>query len=162
MLVVRARYEKKVATQLEKWGIVCYLPLKRELRQWHDRKKWVESPLFSSYLFVQPTVAQLHQVFETSGTLQYLRYDNKPALVSELEIKRIKEICAFSAAVLVEPSSFHPGERVEIQEGPFIGYQGILVEKTGQQYLKIAIKSMALQMLLQIDAGKVKKVKSLK
>ena len=33
-------------------GIESYLPLKKVLKQWSDRKKWVEEPLFRSYIFI--------------------------------------------------------------------------------------------------------------
>ena len=62
--------------------------------------------------------------------------------------------------MLVEAYRFSVGDEVEIQEGPFIGYKGILVEKEESKYLKIAIKSIALQMLLQIDADKVKRIEN--
>src|SRR3954468_22294386 len=50
---VRSRHEKKVAEELQQRGISNFLPVVRQVRRWSDRKKIVELPLFSCYLFVQ-------------------------------------------------------------------------------------------------------------
>ena len=54
-IVVRSkpRSEKIAYAQLLEKGIEAYLPLLKERRKWSDRKKWVEFPLFSSYLFAR-------------------------------------------------------------------------------------------------------------
>ena len=49
----KPRHEKTVALELGKKGIESYLPLLKERRKWSDRKKWVEFPLFRSYVFVK-------------------------------------------------------------------------------------------------------------
>jgi len=46
------RGEKKANHRLEEKGIETYLPLRKTIRQWSDRKKKIEVPLFTSYLFV--------------------------------------------------------------------------------------------------------------
>ena len=54
-IVVRSkpRSEKIAYAQLAEKGIEAYLPLLKERRKWSDRKKWVNFPLFSSYLFAR-------------------------------------------------------------------------------------------------------------
>src|SRR5512140_1670119 len=51
-LYTRPRAEKMVYSRLEEGGIEAFLPLYKTLRKWSDRKKLVEKPLFSSYVFV--------------------------------------------------------------------------------------------------------------
>ena len=46
------RAEKKAHQALSNKGIETYLPLRRQLKQWSDRKKWVDEPFIKSYLFV--------------------------------------------------------------------------------------------------------------
>ena len=57
VVYTKPRQEKKAAAALEKRGIGVYCPLKREKRKWSDRWKWVETPLFTSYVFVRATEA---------------------------------------------------------------------------------------------------------
>lgn len=47
---IRSRQEKAVAVRLAATGIRRYLPLKKETRQWSDRKQVVAMPPFSGYL----------------------------------------------------------------------------------------------------------------
>ena len=52
VLYTNPKAEKKVAEQLNKIGIETYCPLVTKIQQWSDRKKKIEVPLFSSYVFV--------------------------------------------------------------------------------------------------------------
>jgi len=49
----KSRHEKVVIQELEKKNIEAYCPILKERRQWSDRKRWVEFPLFRSYVFVK-------------------------------------------------------------------------------------------------------------
>ncbi len=49
----RSHYEAKSRSILSEKGMETYLPSFREVHQWKDRKKVVEQPLFSGYLFVR-------------------------------------------------------------------------------------------------------------
>ena len=51
----KPRSEKKLADRLNEHGIEAYLPLRKTLKQWSDRKKMVEEPLITSYVFVNIT-----------------------------------------------------------------------------------------------------------
>ena len=53
VIYTRSRFEKKIYQELLKINIESYLPLQKKLKQWSDRKKWVEEPLFRSYIFVK-------------------------------------------------------------------------------------------------------------
>jgi transcriptional antiterminator RfaH len=55
----KSRAEKKLHAQLSDKSINSFLPLRKELKLWSDRKKWVEEPLLPSYLFVQIAASDL-------------------------------------------------------------------------------------------------------
>ncbi|TXH20809.1 MAG: UpxY family transcription antiterminator [Chitinophagaceae bacterium] len=150
VIVTRTRYEKMVAKQLERLGISCYLPLKKTLNQWHDRKKWVTTPLLSSYLFVQIEASERNRVFDVPGVLRYLRNDGGYAQISEAEIERIQAICAYHGAVEVMQDNLSKGDDVAVKEGVFKGFTGKVVEKSNNKYIKIALKSINAQILVQI------------
>ena len=63
-IYTRPRAEKKVKEQLLKIDIETFLPLRKELRQWKDRKKWVEVPLFTSYIFVRIQVKEYYEIIK--------------------------------------------------------------------------------------------------
>jgi transcriptional antiterminator RfaH len=87
------RAEKQVSQRLLDIGIEHYLPLYRQIRQWKDRKKYVEAPLFSSYVFVRTTEKARNEVFKVSGIVKYLFVGGQIAVVTEKEIAQIKIFC---------------------------------------------------------------------
>ena len=52
VLYTKPKNEKKVYEKLTLQGFECYCPCQRTLKQWSDREKWVEEPIFKSYIFV--------------------------------------------------------------------------------------------------------------
>ena len=52
-IYTKPRTEKKACEELTCKGISTYLPVVKTLKQWSDRKKWVEKPYFPGYLFVR-------------------------------------------------------------------------------------------------------------
>ena len=72
-IYTKPRWEKKLAEKLEEKRIDHYLPMVKTLKLWSDRKKWVNEPLFKSYIFVHVTqdtacVCGIHKIV----TLGYL------------------------------------------------------------------------------------------
>ena len=53
VLYTKPRNEKKVAERLSGAGYTVYCPLQKVRRQWSDRVKVVEEPLFKGYLFIK-------------------------------------------------------------------------------------------------------------
>ena len=51
-LYVKSRHEYVTQGELVQKGIDTFLPSVKKLRQWKDRKKSVDFPLFPGYLFV--------------------------------------------------------------------------------------------------------------
>ncbi|MGY8913899.1 MAG: transcription termination/antitermination NusG family protein, partial [Flavobacteriales bacterium] len=52
VLYVQTKNEKKVADRLRGMDVEVYCPVIKETKQWSDRKKTIETPLFKSYVFV--------------------------------------------------------------------------------------------------------------
>lgn len=70
----RARHEKVVAQRLQEGGVATFLPVVTEEHRWSDRKKLVEVPLFSCYVFVQlaPTSEERARVLNIDSVLQFV------------------------------------------------------------------------------------------
>ena len=90
VIYTKSRQEKKVALELEKMGITVYCPMINQIRQWSDRKKKVEVPLISSYVFVQLKERDRETVFEVPGIVRYVYWLEKPAIVRDEEIAVMK------------------------------------------------------------------------
>ena len=70
----RSRHEKMVARQLEGQGFATFLPLTHQLRQWSDRRKLVELPLFPGYTFLRMIYQPEHRlrVLSTEGIVGFV------------------------------------------------------------------------------------------
>ena len=86
----KPRAEKKVVERLEEGDIEVFLPLVKTLRQWSDRKKYVQLPLIPSYVFVRMNEKDLNKVLPYPGTVAVLKHLGKPAKVKQSEIDNLK------------------------------------------------------------------------
>jgi transcription antitermination factor NusG len=86
----RPRHEKTVEQELIDKRFETYLPILRERRKWSDRKKWIEFPMFRSYVFTRITFNQVLPVLETIGVVKIIKFGNKPAVVQDEHIEGIK------------------------------------------------------------------------
>ncbi|MDV7400146.1 transcription termination/antitermination NusG family protein, partial [Arthrospira platensis SPKY1] len=59
----KPRCEKKAFERLSKReDLELYLPVQKRLKQWSDRKKWVEEVVLPSYLFIKCTEKQRYDI----------------------------------------------------------------------------------------------------
>ncbi|HKG67232.1 MAG TPA: UpxY family transcription antiterminator, partial [Segetibacter sp.] len=63
---------------MERKGVECWCPLKKTQKQWSDRKKVIEEPLFTSYVFVRINETEKSVVLMTDGILNFVYYIGKP------------------------------------------------------------------------------------
>ena len=70
----RPRREKVVEKEFQKKGFEVYLPMLRQRMKWSDRKKWVEFPLFRSYVFVRTKIKNVLFVVQTSGVVKVVKF----------------------------------------------------------------------------------------
>lgn len=141
VLYTKPKWEKKVAEQLQAIGINCYCPLVIKERQWSDRKKKVEVPLFNSYVFVNLDDKDRSLVFDSPGVVRYLFWLKKPAIVREEEIDIIKKWLSTPDVAQIEVSTYKVGDTIEVNSGPFVNQQAILKEVTASHYV-LVLESM--------------------
>lgn len=133
VVYTRSRAEKKVCNELNTRDIECFLPLQKKLRQWKDRKKWVEMPLISGYCFVKISRKEYEQVLKTDNVVCYVTFEGKAAVIPEKQILSLKNMLKQNDfEVSVTHENFKAGKKVEIIEGPLIGLTGELLEVRGK------------------------------
>ena len=137
VVYTKPKWEKKVAEQLQKRGIDCYCPFVTQMRQWSDRKKKVEVPLFNSYVFVQLAEGDRNAVFECVGVVRYLFWLGKPAIVRNDEIEVIKKWLNTSDTIDVAVSSYQVGDSIQLESGPFSAQTATIQEMTNTHYVLV-------------------------
>ena len=113
----KPRWEKKVSILFAERGIGHYCPLNKVHKQWSDRVKLVEEPLFKSYVFVHITPDEQAEVRMTNGVLNFVYWLGKPAVIKQAEIDRIKRFLNQHENVLVETLELKPNDNVVIRSG---------------------------------------------
>ncbi len=152
-IYTKPRAEKKVLEEIKKYNIEAYLPLKKEVRQWKDRLKKVEVPLFNSYVFVKVDDKEYYELprYNIQGFLKYVTIGGKKVEVREKEINTIKKLLNNDVDVEVSGESFEIGEKVKIIRGALRGLTGKLVEVRGKKKFLIRIESLKTNLLVEIN-----------
>lgn len=158
VIATRPRAEKKVATALQRLGIAYYLPIQKQLRQWKDRKKWVEVVLFPSYVFVCVTAADRGLVLGVDGVLRFVSFQGKPALVSGADLQRIRTLCGGEAVAELCQELLLSGDKVEVTGGALCGLQGILTETGNGSRLHVNISGLGCHLSVIIDRHLLRKL----
>jgi transcription antitermination factor NusG len=158
VVYTKSRAEKKVALELEYQGIDHYVPLHRKLRKWSDRKKWVEMPLISGYVFVHIGSREYEAVLKTPGVVAYVRFEGKPAIVADEQIDCLKRMLRqHEIEIQVSHELFNEGDEIEVIAGPLIGMKGTLVKKKGKKRVAIQIQQLNLSLLVEVPLNEIEK-----
>jgi transcriptional antiterminator RfaH len=137
VLYTKPKWEKKVAEKLTQMGIECYCPLITQIKEWSDRKKKVEIPLFNSYVFVQLEDSDRNSVFQIAGVVRYLFWLGKPAIVRDEEISNIKSSLNASNIVDVSVTKIQVGDRIKLETGAFSNQNAIVQEVSKTHYILV-------------------------
>lgn len=141
VVYTKPKWEKKVAEQLNQKGIECYCPLVTQIRQWSDRKKKIEVPLFNSYVFVRLDEKDRNLVFQSSGVVRYLFWLAKPAIVRDEEIRTIKNWLSMPNEYEISVSNIQVGDKIVLESGPFQSQEAIVQEMNKTGYI-LVLESM--------------------
>lgn len=137
VVYTKPKWEKKVADKLNQLGIECYCPLISQVKQWSDRKKKIEVPLFNSYVFVQLPDSERNSVFSVAGVIRYLFWLGKPAIVKDQEIEVIKTSLKAPNLSDVSVSSIQVGDKIKLESGVFSNQNAIVQEVSNNYYILV-------------------------
>jgi transcription antitermination factor NusG len=137
VVYTKPKWEKKVAEKLQQIGIECYCPLVTQVKQWSDRKKKVEVPLFNSYVFVQLSEKDRNSVFQIAGIVRYLFWLGKPAIVRDEEIDIIKKNLKASNVSEISVTPMQVGDRIKLDSGAFSNQDAIVQEVSNTHYILV-------------------------
>ncbi len=154
-LKTRSRHEKKVEHQLKQKGIECFLPMYESIRYWSDRKKKVELPLFSCYLFVKITLKEKMNALQTDGAVHFIAFDNIPAPIPDEQIDSLKKVIDNNLPI-AHVNDWNIGQKVEVKSGPFKGVRGVIHKVKTKSQLVIVIDALSQAVGVEIDEKEVK------
>ena len=155
----KPRHEKTVLNQFEEKGINSYLPLIRQKHRWSDRMKWVETPIFKSYIFAHVELKDNLEVLQTRGVHHIVKFQNKIAVIPEIQITNLRKI--IEGGFDPFPSDyFIIGDEVEVIGGPLRGINGIVSRNDAPDKLIIKIDVIQHAVAVQIERKYLARVKA--
>lgn len=155
----RSRHEKMVARQLEGQGFATFLPITTQVRQWSDRRKKVEMPLFPGYTFLRMTYLpeQRLRVLNTDGIVGFVGVQGRGTAIPDRQIEHIQNL--LTAQV---PFESHPflkvGQRVRIRSGSLNGTEGILVGQENDRMLVISVELIQRSVSIRVQGYEVEAI----
>jgi transcription antitermination factor NusG len=155
-LYTRSRAEKQVYELLIRSGFDAYLPLIKTLKQWSDRKKWVEEPLFRSYIFIYISTSEYYEVLNTHGAVRYITFEGKAVPIPPQQIEAIRQFVDTGTELPDVDLNLSPGSKVDIIAGPMKGISGELLEVMGKKKVRIEIDGLGQSVYLELPASHIK------
>jgi len=155
----RVRFEKKVASQLERKGIEVFLPLLKQVHRWSDRRQTIEVPLFPGYEFVQLHIergARL-QVLQTAGLVGFVSFNGEAIPIPRKQIEDIQQILGRDVPCAMYPF-LKPGRKVRIRGGCLDGLEGVMAERDSDKKLFISIEAIQRTLAVQVEGYDIEPV----
>jgi transcription antitermination factor NusG len=151
----KPRWEKKVFQLLSEKGVEVYCPLNKVSRKWSDRIKVVEEPLFKSYVFTRILSADMTNVRMTTGVLNFVYWNGKPAIVKDKEIEQIRKFLdEFDNVELEKLEELKPTQKIVVKRGIFMDHEGEVLEVRHNKVV-VAIKSLGYRLVAHIKRDNV-------
>jgi transcription termination/antitermination protein NusG len=158
-LRTRSRHEKMVADQLERQGIENFLPLVKQARQWTDRVKEVELPLFSGYTFVRVALTSPDKlrVLQTHGVAGFVGINCLGTPIPDEQIQDIRTLLE-SKIPFEEQPFLRVGQRVRIRGGALDGVEGIFSAQNEDRSLVISLEPIQRSLSVRIQGYTVEPI----
>jgi transcription elongation factor/antiterminator RfaH len=149
----RARNEKVISERLQEQGLTTFLPLVTEVRRWSDRKKKVELPLFSCYVFVKLVPSnndERMRVYRTNGVFRIVSMRGEAIPIPDEQIEALRTVVTQQV-----PWAEHPflkiGQRVRIRGGSLEGVEGVLLSRNGDRTLIISVDAIQRSLAVRVE-----------
>lgn len=145
---VKSNYEKPVSAILRGKGFEEFLPTYRAKRQWSDRIKELDVPLFPGYLFCRIDLSKRLPLLTTPGFLYLVGRGMNPEPIDEAEVMAIQSVVRSGLPAMPWPSVV-VGQKVRLERGPLRGIEGV-VSKIGDQH-RIYVNATLLQRSVSVQ-----------
>ncbi len=156
VIYVKARHEKSVAADLASRKIESYLPLRKEMHKWSDRKKWVEVPLFSSYVFVKVSIAEFNRVYLAPGFVKFVSTNGKPSVIPDRQIEDIRRVVDYFANDVEVLEGTFSGREAEVTAGPLAGLKGEIIELVNGKTFVIRVEGLDKLLNVKVPVNSVR------
>lgn len=151
----KPRWEKKVYSRLIERGTEAYCPLNKVRKKWSDRVKWVEEPLFKSYVFVRLTAEEMTDIRMVNGIVNFVYWLGSPAAVKDNEIEAIRKFLNEYEDVHVEPLELKKDVKITIRKGALMDKEAKVVQVLSNNKVQVVIESLGYALVAIVQRSNV-------
>lgn len=153
----KPRSEKLAETHLQQFGLEIFCPLLKQEKIIRRKRRSVISPLFPGYLFAKfDPFRQYRAVHYATGVRRVVTFGTTIARVEESMIEAMKARLFEGCVKMSKCSSFTPGQKVRIQDGPLQGLEAIFErEMSDRQRVTLLLQSVAYQARVVVHVDQV-------
>jgi len=151
VIKTKTKCEKFVRDKIRNMGMDAFVPLKKRTAKYNRKVKVYELPLISCYTFVRLDKERRNQVLSLPYVMGFLRMGGKDCLVSDHEMQWLHKVSGIDQEVTTEILSMQQGDQVMIAYGQLAGMEGRIVSRRSKHEVVVALESLGLQMVLQVD-----------
>lgn len=154
VIYTRPQQENKVSNYLSQKGIEFFFSTIKDVRQWHDRKKIINKPLFPGYIFVRiHDAADYFNCLEIEGVCCFVKFGKQLGMISQAEIDQLKLMVNYNGSIEVSDEYFKSGQKLQIEEGALAGLTGEMVQYNGKTKILIRTYILSRSILVDLSAG---------
>lgn len=150
----KPKWEKKVAQVLTARKFESYCPLNKVQKQWADRKKPLEEPLFASYVFVHATPGEHNQIKQADGVINFVHWLGNPAIIRDEEIHTIREFLEEYRTVTLEKATVNVNDRVLMTGDPLEDSEEDVIE-IKHKTVKVYLPSLGYQLKAEVEKANI-------
>ena len=158
-LHTKARHEKAIERRLRDQGMETFVPTTTQVHRWSDRKKKVEVPLFSCYVFIRSALSaeDRTRVYQVESVHGFVGVRGASLPIPDEQIESIQKVLTQSAPWRSYPF-LKAGQRVRVRGGAMDGVEGVFLSENGDHSLIISVEAIQRSMAVRIDGYDVEPV----
>jgi transcriptional antiterminator NusG len=153
-ITVRHQHERSTERALRMRGWETLVPLYRTRRQWSDRVREIELPLFSGYVLCRFPLAERLRVMDTPGVAGIVEFGGCPAPLAEREMEEIRAVLRTRLPLSPWPY-LKAGDRVRLERGPLRGIEGRLIRVKDSLRLVVGVELLQRSIAVEVDPDMV-------
>ncbi len=151
VIKTKTKCEKFVRDKIQAMGMDAFVPLKKRTAKYNRKVKVYELPLITCYTFVRLDKDRRNQVLALPYVQGVLRMNGKDCLVSDQEMQWLHKVSGIDLEITTETLSMLQGDQVMIAYGQLAGMEGKIISRRSKHEVIVALESLGLQMVLQVD-----------
>lgn len=156
-VVIRSNQANVAATALQRLGYEQFLPTRTVRRQWSDRIKVIQEPLFPGYLFCRFDPQNRLPVLTAPGVISIVSVGKMLLPVDDGEIETIRTLLNSRSPVYPHPY-LKAGQRVRIEGGALSGVEGLLIAVRSECRVIASITILQRSVSVEIDPARLRRL----